>query len=639
MTRFRLNDWQVDPALDTLARGADCIKLDPRPMQVLVLLAQQPGRVLSQRQIEDAVWGDLLVTSNSVYQCITQLRRALGDDAKRPQYIQTVPRKGYRLIATVRWQPEDATSSAAGRPADGIIEHELAVTAAMPPSASRTPRSRWRQIGLVLAILLVAVIGIEAKRIADERALARRERERAEQVSQFMLEVFSAANPFNNLGRPITARELLESRAQHLGADLNEDPLLHAQVLETIGRSYRRQGLYELAVPVLEQALEIRRRTDRMQPQTGSLLAELGVAFHNLGRFSDSDRAFISALEIRSRATQRRSKQYARLLADIGTLELARSHPQRAVQLLEEGLKLLRELPDPDQQQLAAILEDLGQAQLWLDDLAGAERAARAAFEIHRRTLPAMHPDRVLTTYSLGEALRLQDRLAAAEPLLTAALTAQQRLYGAKGAQVARTLDSLALLKFARGQQPQAAQLSRESLAALQADGAAAPDAGDAQLELIRQLLNRADFAAAEQQARTAARTFAGQPQAAQQTAMAEHYLGEALLGQRRLPAAESTLRSAAAHWQQVDSRDWHSALCSSALGEVLLLDGRPKDAEPLLLAAYRAVAVDLVAEPQIKRQIYRRLARLYAATGQQAALLELETGDRETATQQVLHK
>src|SRR5690242_16762596 len=93
-TRFRLKDWLVEPALDAIANAQSSVKLDPRSMQVLVYLARHAGQVLSQRQIEEAVWSGLLVTANSVYQSITQLRRALGDDAKQPQYIQTIPRKG-----------------------------------------------------------------------------------------------------------------------------------------------------------------------------------------------------------------------------------------------------------------------------------------------------------------------------------------------------------------------------------------------------------------------------------------------------------------------------------------------------------------------------------------------------------------
>lgn len=632
-TCFRLHQWSVDPALDAIASTEACVRLDPRPMQVLLLLAQHAGEVLSQRQIEGAVWGDVLVTSNSVYQCITQLRKALGDDPRQPQYIQTIPRKGYRLIAPVEWQ-HGAGAAAVERDAAPASElfaaqpltHSLAVP--LPLVATPlAPRSRWWRVSIAVGVVLATGIALETLWIATERSQAQRERERAEQVSQLMVEVFSAADPFVNLGRPITARELLKQGAQRLKTDLEQRPWLRAQVLETIGRSYRRQGLHELAVPALEEALQIRRSNggDR-QPETGSLRAELGVAFHSLGRFADSDSAFATALAIRSETAARSSEPYARLVGDIGTLELARSHPQQAAQLLNESLQILRRLSDVDPQQLATVLEGLGQAYLWLDDIERAEQAAREAFTIHERTLPALHPDRVMTTYEFAEILRLRGRMAQAEPLLQLSLTAQQRLYDAKGSQVANTLDSLAALLFAQGRRQPAARLARAAVLARQPD-AAQPDAGDEQVELARQLLANADFAAAESVARAALDAYrAQQPLDLRRLAAAEQSLGEALLKQNRLEAAEKTLRDAMVRWQQLDALGWRSAHCTSTLGEVLYRQGRIAAAETLLLASYRAVAVDLAAEQPIKRRIYQQLARFYQQTGRARELQQLET-------------
>lgn len=614
---FRLNHWQVEPALGTIANGRTCIKLDPRPMHVLVVLAQHAGQVLSQQQLETAVWGELMVTSNSVYQCITQLRKALGDDAKQPQFIQTIPRKGYRLIARIAWQTSQ-TGLATPAEVSGPAAHASA-------PASSVARSRWRRVGIAMALLLLAAIGLECKRILDEHTRAESERERAEQLSELMLEVFTAADPRVNLGRPITARELLEARAQHISADLDQQPQVRARMLESIGRAYRRQGLHELAVPALEAALEIRRRDGDAHPETGSLLSELGSAYYNLGRFADSDRAFTTALQIRAHSTAPRSKAYARLLGDIGSLELVRGHPHQAVKLLDEGLQLLRALRDADLQQQATLLEGLSEAYLWLDDAVSAERAARSAFEIRDQALPPLHPDRVLTTYALGEVLRLLGRHSEAEPLLQAALTAQRRLYGAKGVQVARTLNALAALQLAQGQQARAAKLGSEALASQTSPADSL--ASDARLVLIEQLLSRGDFAAAERHARSALAAPPAAP-AARFKASAEHFLGEALLGQKRLTEAQSVLRSALERWQQLAAPGWRSAMCASALGEALHLSGRAADAEPLLRAAQRAISVDLDAEQQVKRQVYQRLARFYTAIGRQQQLLQLEAGN-----------
>ena len=116
---FMLGDWRIDPQADVISRADSSVKLVPKTMEVLGYLVQRAGEVVSQEDIEAAVWRDLVVTPSSVYQAIGDLRRALGDDKREPQYIATIPRKGYRLIAPVRSTGDDADRSATqANPAD-----------------------------------------------------------------------------------------------------------------------------------------------------------------------------------------------------------------------------------------------------------------------------------------------------------------------------------------------------------------------------------------------------------------------------------------------------------------------------------------------------------------------------------------
>jgi DNA-binding winged helix-turn-helix (wHTH) protein len=106
---FTINDWRVDPELNRLSRADEVVKIDPQHMKVLELLASRAGEVLSQSEIEESAWAGVIVTPNSVYQSIAQIRRALGDDKSHPKYIETIARKGYRCIAAVS-VPESSAS-------------------------------------------------------------------------------------------------------------------------------------------------------------------------------------------------------------------------------------------------------------------------------------------------------------------------------------------------------------------------------------------------------------------------------------------------------------------------------------------------------------------------------------------------
>jgi len=101
MDDFRLADWTVHPSLGRITRGDEAVHLQPRVMDVLVYLARQPGKVLSKEEILDAVWPDEFVANSVLTRAVAVLRRALGENAKSPSYIETIPKRGYRLIADV----------------------------------------------------------------------------------------------------------------------------------------------------------------------------------------------------------------------------------------------------------------------------------------------------------------------------------------------------------------------------------------------------------------------------------------------------------------------------------------------------------------------------------------------------------
>src|SRR5688500_17016410 len=89
---FTLGDWRIEPELDRIVGGDEAIKIDPQHMRLLLLLAARSGAVVSQQEIEAEIWGNVVVTPNSIYQGVAALRRALGDDKNRPRYIETIAR-------------------------------------------------------------------------------------------------------------------------------------------------------------------------------------------------------------------------------------------------------------------------------------------------------------------------------------------------------------------------------------------------------------------------------------------------------------------------------------------------------------------------------------------------------------------
>ncbi len=98
---FRLGDWLVHPSLNTLSRGESVVRIRPKAMDVLVVLAEHAGNVVSKEAIIDRVWAKKFLSDTSLFRSIFELREVLGDEAHGSTYIETVAKRGYRLLAPV----------------------------------------------------------------------------------------------------------------------------------------------------------------------------------------------------------------------------------------------------------------------------------------------------------------------------------------------------------------------------------------------------------------------------------------------------------------------------------------------------------------------------------------------------------
>src|SRR5450631_724730 len=102
MPQLRIGDWSVDRATNEISRGSERVHLEPRVADLLVALARSADQVVSREELLAQVWGGV-VSDDVLTQGVIKLRKALGDTSKEPIYIQTIPKRGYRLIAPVTW--------------------------------------------------------------------------------------------------------------------------------------------------------------------------------------------------------------------------------------------------------------------------------------------------------------------------------------------------------------------------------------------------------------------------------------------------------------------------------------------------------------------------------------------------------
>jgi serine/threonine protein kinase/tetratricopeptide (TPR) repeat protein len=487
---------------------------------------------------------------------------------------------------------------------------------------------------LIFVVAVAIVMSIQRQSIANALEHATHERESAEEVAQFMLGVFSAADPFTNFGKEPTARILLDQAARNIQNDLSRQPEVRARLLEAIGRSYRRMGLAERAVPYLQESLRIQQQLPRDDESSiGLIVAEVAIALLDQGRIDESDGYFSEAMAISRQPNSQGTVAHAKLIVDLGRIEKMRTNPKQALQHLEHALQLMRHLKGARDIEVGAILAEISNTKVWSDDLVGAEKAAREAVDIYQ-SVPPLHPDRVMAEFYLADILFYRGHVDEASALLERVLEAQKQLYGSDSRRVADTLASLAQVRVSQNKFRDAEQMIREALVVhTKSESTAYLQIGYLQTMLATVQMRQNRFAEAERVLREALELFGKNIRGDHQyVASAEHYLGEALLAQSKFREAEVVLLAATERWKRTGAPAWRSARSASALGEALHGEGRIDEAEQYLVDSYREINADPGADRESKRLARDRVTKFYTALGQRQKLntLLLEGGGGE---------
>ncbi len=111
---FQLEEWAVRPDICTVTSEQESRRLEPKVMDLLVELCRHPGVVLSKDELLTRVWHNTFVKEVALSRAISAIRRELGDDARQPRLIETIPKRGYRLIGAVSLKAEVDAADAPG---------------------------------------------------------------------------------------------------------------------------------------------------------------------------------------------------------------------------------------------------------------------------------------------------------------------------------------------------------------------------------------------------------------------------------------------------------------------------------------------------------------------------------------------
>ena len=557
---------------------------------------------------------------------VANLRRALRGD------IDTI------VLKALRREPDRRYDSAAQFVDDIRRVLDGRPVSARPDTFRYRARTLVRRhklgVGAAVAVLLSLVIGLGAAiwqgqraRAAQAEAEAAREQveeelAKSEAVTGFLVDLFQASDPEENIGLDLTARTLLQ-RGEERVDTLTEQPLVRAELQNVIGQVYTDLGDYERADRLLMKSLTTRREASGDTREVADALFNLGVLRWRQSNFAEAEIVFREAYDIRKELYG--TELHPDVAGALNALALSISKQGRlteAVPMQERMMEISPQLEESEQWQ-AMSMNNLAVLYQNLERYGQAAPLAEEMLAFQQGLHDAPHPQIAMGLTNLGSILTDALRAEEAIPHLREALAMRKTIYDADHPEIASAYHNLAEATFRAGQMEAADSLfgvaiEKKATAlgtdhagygdVLQDYGLYLRDAG--QRERARDTLTvalqvRESIAGAN--LTRVARTLA---------AIASLDLAEETAASAR--DAESRLRRAASIFaERFDEPHPFSYVIRSRLGRALLLQQRYDAAEPELRAAYRGLE-GVTGAPSLDRPATAdALATLYAATGQ----------------------
>src|SRR3984893_15054315 len=138
---LRFGSFEADLNAGELRKQGLRVKLQDQPFQILVMLQERPGDLVTREEIQQRLWpGDTFVDfDHGLNNAVNRLREALGDSAETPRFIETLPRKGYRFIGTVNGSAKQDSVSAVDSGTASVPEVEQRSPEASTKGRSMSP--------------------------------------------------------------------------------------------------------------------------------------------------------------------------------------------------------------------------------------------------------------------------------------------------------------------------------------------------------------------------------------------------------------------------------------------------------------------------------------------------------------------
>jgi serine/threonine protein kinase/tetratricopeptide (TPR) repeat protein len=383
------------------------------------------------------------------------LRQAWRGSARLDDDVETIVAKALEK------DPKDRYGSAAALAEDLRRWLDSKPILARPPSTiyqmrkfvRRNPLPAAFAATLVLLVVGFAVaMGWQARRVAAERDRAQAAADKAEAINRFLQETLQTANPDIGGSRKVTILEALDQSLGRIEASFKGQPVLEADVRETLGETYNNIGEYDKAEAQLRRALDLRTtHLGPLHPDTGTTWGALSRTYHITGRYEEAIAAANKGIEAERASLGPRHLRLAERYNDLGYAYYFSGKPDQAEPPVREALDIGRAWPAGPTYPLGESLQLLADILASQGKLDEAKAIENEALEVTTKVLGPTNSQTDRVRNGLSMILMQQGEYDRAEKLLLEVLDNTKKTLGDKHPQVAVTLENLGNVYYSSG--------------------------------------------------------------------------------------------------------------------------------------------------------------------------------------------
>jgi non-specific serine/threonine protein kinase/serine/threonine-protein kinase len=346
------------------------------------------------------------------------------------------------------------------------------VTAGPPGAIYRMKKyMRRHRVGVTAAALVVLAllggitgtgIGLIRAKQAEKKALV--ESETAQQVSDFLVELFAVSDPSEARGNSITAREILDRGAERIEEELNDQPRVQARLMETMGSVYRGLGLYDQSGPMLKNSLEMKRTLYGSESlEVAESARILGILYDMQGKYAEAEALFRESIAIMEQKQGSNDQDLARSVNSLAVVYWNRGRYGEAEPLLLRALEIKQKALGQDHPDVASTLTNLGICFHLQQKFEEAESYFKRALDVAEKALGSDHPDVATNLNNLGSLYEDMGRNEEAESAYERSLVIWEKILGPEHTDVGIALHNIANLYRDQGKYEEAEPLYKRS--------------------------------------------------------------------------------------------------------------------------------------------------------------------------------